>query len=497
MLKHILIVDDEKFIRLGLKRMIEQSGNGPYQIAMARNGQEAIEYIKDHPADIVFTDINMPLINGIDLIRHLHKSSNPPVTIIISGYNDFQYAVEGIRNGVVDYLLKPIDDQKIHELLLKYSHWGEENTDIHYMRQSLIQDLRYAAISDEMSERAEQELYQNISRFLGNEQKWLILLRGNSLSLDFNIIEVLQEKFGDQYLWVDHIGKWSMMIIPAFPSFLRESHQGISYWAGTVPLEESSCLYQSCLYAKELAKKGFLLNQPLVTADISFHNFTSSLDVEACISALSMGQLESLRRIIDRNWNEDARKQMNVLHFESQLYSFLQKIQEFYPNIYNRFEEIANQLKDYLSFYNWQAFLREFWGLMYLIADTIKNEGCGKYSPALQAAMDYIELHYMQDINLATVANHVSINYSVLSKEFKEQAGINFVNYLKKRRIEAAKHLLRTTSKNSGQIGRAVGFLNERQYVKVFRDMTGLTPTEFRRLHLCNSTASTNSDDPE
>ena len=70
-----------------------------------------------------------------------------------------------------------------------------------------------------------------------------------------------------------------------------------------------------------------------------------------------------------------------------------------------------------------------------------------------------------------------------LSKEFKEQVGINFVNYLKKRRIAEAKQLLLTTNLNSNAIGRTVGFFNERQYVKVFRDLTGLTPTEFRRLH--------------
>ena len=116
MLRNILIVDDEKFIRLGLKKIIEQSGIGSFQVTLARNGQEAVEHLEAHPVDMVFTDINMPLLNGIDFIRMLHGMKHPPIVVIISGYNDFQYAVEGMRNGAVDYLLKPIDDAQILEL---------------------------------------------------------------------------------------------------------------------------------------------------------------------------------------------------------------------------------------------------------------------------------------------------------------------------------------------------------------------------------------------
>ena len=210
---------------------------------------------------------------------------------------------------------------------------------------------------------------------------------------------------------------------------------------------------------------------------------TIALDIDACVSALCMGQTEAMRRIVERKWNEQGRMRMSAEAFEAQLMEFFQKVQQTCPRVFKKFEMLSHRLDDYLSFSSWQAFICEFWGYTYLLANAIKEEGMGHYSQSLKEALQYIDSHYMQDINLAMVANHVSVNYSVLSKEFKEQVGINFVNYLKKRRIAEAKQLLLTTNLNSNAIGRTVGFFNERQYVKVFRDLTGLTPTEFRRLH--------------
>lgn len=86
---------------------------------------------------------------------------HPPIVVIISGYNDFQYAVEGMRNGAVDYLLKPIDDAQILELLKKYLNWGEKTQDTD-IDQLLVQDLRYASVSTEIAWETERELLRRI-----------------------------------------------------------------------------------------------------------------------------------------------------------------------------------------------------------------------------------------------------------------------------------------------------------------------------------------------
>lgn len=490
MLQNILIVDDEKFIRQGLKRMIEQSGCGSFCVALARNGQEALEYMEHAPVDMVFTDISMPLMNGIDFLRRLSAMKCRPVTIIISGYNDFSYAVEGLRNGVVDYLLKPIDDAQVRKLLEKYRDWGEAQREDGYARQLLVRDLRYAAVEAEFPPEQEQEMLVRIGASLGGRQPELFFMRIHSLFFQSTVEERLHREFGQQAIFVADVGKWTMIVSGAAPSFLTNSGETATFWVGAVRLKPGMRFCEACRQARNAAKRGFLTGRSFVWADEAAQAIVGKpcpLNAEECVYAIGMGRNEAVRGALERSWGEQARKALSAEMFEAQLKAFLSQVRKEYPQIYSRYALISQKLEDYMAFSGWQEFSREFLGYTYLIANAVREYGMGRYSQTLQNALQYIEEHFARDINLAMVANHVSANYSVLSREFKEQVGINFVNYLKQRRIEAAKGLLLTTRKSSGEIGREVGFVNERQYAKVFRDITGLTPTEFRRLHPGNA----------
>src|SRR5690606_12047678 len=112
-LKTILIVDDEPRTREGVRKVLEASAAGRYQIATAASGVQAIEWLEHHTADLIITDIRMPQLGGLDLIEHIHDVPNPPVVIIISGHAEFDYAQQALKFGVVDYLLKPLDKNKL------------------------------------------------------------------------------------------------------------------------------------------------------------------------------------------------------------------------------------------------------------------------------------------------------------------------------------------------------------------------------------------------
>ena len=99
-MRKLLIADDEKNIRLGLKAMIEREYPGAYSIRLAADGRQALEEHGREPADILLTDIRMPNMDGIALIRKLAELGNSPVLLILSGYDDFQYAKEAIKHKV-------------------------------------------------------------------------------------------------------------------------------------------------------------------------------------------------------------------------------------------------------------------------------------------------------------------------------------------------------------------------------------------------------------
>ncbi|URJ62342.3 response regulator transcription factor [Paenibacillus polymyxa] len=106
----LLIADDEKNIRMGLQAMIEREFSGLYECVLVKDGREAWQHVKQFLPELVITDIRMPVMDGIMLMQHIREleSERRPLVIILSGYDEFQYAREAIRCGAREYLLKPI-----------------------------------------------------------------------------------------------------------------------------------------------------------------------------------------------------------------------------------------------------------------------------------------------------------------------------------------------------------------------------------------------------
>ena len=119
LMKTLLIVEDEKMIRQGIKTMVQRSGVPVEVIIECNNGELALEVIKQQKIDVMFTDIRMPKMDGIELVKQMQSCEHKPLTVAISGYDDFSYAVEMLRNGVREYILKPIEREKITEILKK------------------------------------------------------------------------------------------------------------------------------------------------------------------------------------------------------------------------------------------------------------------------------------------------------------------------------------------------------------------------------------------
>ena len=112
----LLIVEDEKLIRQGLKAMVYRSGVPVENVLECRNGEEALEILKMQKIDVMFTDIRMPKMDGMALMRAMQELPCKPLTVAVSGYDDFSYAVEMMRGGAREYLLKPVDRDKVKEV---------------------------------------------------------------------------------------------------------------------------------------------------------------------------------------------------------------------------------------------------------------------------------------------------------------------------------------------------------------------------------------------
>jgi two-component system, response regulator YesN len=113
--KNILIVDDEPRTRQGLQRTLDSWNNGEFTILVAENGDEVMLIMEEKKIHILLTDIRMPEITGLQLLKNIKENGHSPVVIVISAYSEFEYAQEALRLGVVNYLLKPIGKKKLIE----------------------------------------------------------------------------------------------------------------------------------------------------------------------------------------------------------------------------------------------------------------------------------------------------------------------------------------------------------------------------------------------
>ena len=111
-MKTVLIVEDEKLIRQGIRTMVQRSGVPIEVIMECNNGEAALDILKDQKVDVMFTDIRMPKMDGLELVREVQKLSHKPQIVAVSGYDDFAYAVELLRHGVREYILKPVEREK-------------------------------------------------------------------------------------------------------------------------------------------------------------------------------------------------------------------------------------------------------------------------------------------------------------------------------------------------------------------------------------------------
>lgn len=145
-MKTILIVDDEPRTRQGIKRTLESWSPGHYQFETFASAQEAMDWLESNEAVLLITDIRMPEINGLRLIEEINDKYPALFVIVISGYSEFEYARTALQYGVIDYLLKPIDKNKLTHAVEVALERNDQKQRIERMEK--IVDTRLMSTSD-------------------------------------------------------------------------------------------------------------------------------------------------------------------------------------------------------------------------------------------------------------------------------------------------------------------------------------------------------------
>jgi two-component system response regulator YesN len=509
-MRTLLIADDEQKIRLGLRAMVEREFPGHYDILFASDGDEALALCERGGVEIIITDIRMPRMDGIALIKHISEALINPAILILSGFDDFQYAKEAIRHDVKEYLLKPI------------------------VREELFSALR--RIEEEIT-RSEQ-----INERLEEGDQYREALRKSTLNEIFARSLMDEDEVAGKCLEVGLVPfEFPYYVGIAFGDFgKRERLNGESYlqrtssergwkWIGledkdgmNVIVSDRLELFEGLLvYFVGSGTEGFRIGlsgkeEKLGKIKLRYEEAKHALKYRLlsgqarsgliCYDSIKEREddyeipMESIRKLANM-LGTDREKEMKSLLLEVLDISKLNELpigyvegvvaalnELVFDQVFHSYGEASIEIfklyKKAGNVYNF-ASIHEYYhcaeSLLFSLNDYIRHiKAIHVEHKEMSKAVQYIHDHYHQDLSMAIVSNHVSLNYSYFSECFKEFTGESFVNFLKKVRVEQAKKFLEATDDKVYEIGKRVGIENPKQFNRVFREMVGVSAMEYR-----------------
>ncbi|SDX45887.1 response regulator [Paenibacillus sp. CF384] len=521
-MRTLLIVDDERNIRLGLKAIIERGYPGRYEMLFAADGEEALGLIQGGQVEIVITDIRMPGMDGLALIRQLALLEQKPVVMILSGHDDFQYAKEAMLYDVREYLLKPIvrDElfaalERVERELERQAALSERLGEVHHYRDELLaSQLNYiflhpAMTEIEIAERCAKAGWDALVEARDSSEAVqrgyviaLLKLRGGFSSGKVGQLEAMlaARPCGIRFYLKDRDEQ--LVVIceedegpSGLLAFMKEHHV-----SGKIGVSErlsgAGGVKQAYEEALEALRYGFL--QAVTAEPVLLH-----YDRKRARHQESHLPLEDIRRLANMLGTERDKEMKQILTElldPKKLAGFdIASIEEIskqlnelvFDRVFNQYgEESVEILRIYKKvgcMYNFETihdYFHSVEDLLLRLNDYVKGLRLVHVEhKEMKKAVSYIHDNYHRDLNMATVSNHVSLNYSYFSQAFKEFTGESFVVYLKRVRIQKAKSLLEETEHKIYEISEQVGFENSKQFNRVFREMEGISAMEYRTKH--------------
>ncbi len=530
----ILVVDDEPRHRIGLVNMIKRL-RPDYMASEARNGEEALRIAENNPLDIVITDIKMPVMDGLQFIEGLGDRINEIKVIILSAFGYFEFAQKAVSLGAFDYLLKPIDEVKVIEVLTKVENQiiieqavkrekeslrkQLDNTLPVYLELQLNKWVKGSLCETELKEiegifpykgpglvlaseianlKAHTENYtrDELNEIIINIKYWMkeaLKLQGHSLSFYLNV---------DKTILITILVAAEKCSLPALTdrTGLDEFINNLKIGYGFETVIGVSSSFESIFDKAEEAFKQavlalefsfFVEKENIIAFSEMVYNpkkviVTKYKEEEDLLEAIRKGNIEKsillMAGIFNRMTAEGYPTVSQLLNSVNHILISITKnvqnlIDEYkYHELIQRIPELVNK-SDSLD--------RLKTSVNKLISAII--EGIVLYREKkgfvlFEKCLEYIQKHLAEDISLETVAEEFHFNQSYFSYLFKSKTGVNFNQFLNDCRLKMGKELLEKTDKKVYEIANNVGYKDPKYFIRVFKKEFGMTPDEYRRL---------------
>ncbi|MBN2619255.1 MAG: response regulator [Spirochaetales bacterium] len=501
----VVIIDDEPNIREGLNFIIEWDKLGFEIVGEASNGREALLLIEKWNPNVVITDINMPEFSGLDLIEQC-KARNLDISfIIISGYDEFNLAKKALNLGVINYLLKPVDEEELTATLLKIKDSKLKSESrlrtSNYNYKALFKDLILnSSLVDELLIK---------EKFKLNEFNSFYYIIFDFHGISINDIEI-------EKLIIENLDSDS----PSTFNYEKESYYGFLVHSGHLSRFNGSI-------------SGFAINLISIIFNLTQINvsvYTGSRVRN--INQISQSRDEALETLNHRYYYEKGRvieyNQIKNRDFNNNyedldyINSYIQSIKD---NNNHELEESVNNIIDYFITNYSSAYIinmhlnRLLNGIIELVssvnsstneiitaASFILNRDSQIYLYSLETKLiklgqiatslfyynrnksnlslylkEYVDEHYKEMLSLKCIADKMDVNSAYLGQVFRKEYNVGFNDYLHQKRLEVAKKELSLNHLKIYEIAQEVGYTDVNYFMKKFEATFGVTPGQYRR----------------
>lgn len=526
-IRSVIIVDDEFRIGQLIRQLIHWDTLNMKCQDVLSDGETALEEILSNTPDIVLTDIRMPKIDGLDLIKATKDKGLNVCFIVVSGYKDFEYAHKALEYGIDDYLIKPVNENQLNDVLQKINNKLNDND-----LQNENQQKMNATVKE--SERIMKKDVWN--QILDNKDPESSTY--NNLNVKDSIYQVIDIKLDsieaahddaqqDRFVANSVCSNVEEILTDAVDELIVTSKPGLHiYCIIRYSSKSIDKINQLVSYYQDLKEKINMLDQYYVTIGVGRqHKFCDIRDsiseaYQAVCNRMTLGtdkiifsdELPPFSDFQIKEYLAEARDTIHrcvvqnskdaLLHYISMLYYNINEKQTdctvcysiadqlfsiFLNDIQTDFENIEkDKLKLYIKCQNCNhkaALVQTLKDGFSEYFDLIQIHEHKETIKPIRITKDFIESHYSEKITLDDMANKVGLSSAYFSALFKKETGTNLFNYINEIRIEHAKQLLQTSDESIAAIADMVGYTDERYFSKTFHKTTGIKPALFRKLH--------------
>lgn len=488
----VYLLDDEPFILEGLKYIVDWEDYGFEIVGSANNGEDGLKEILSMDIDLVLTDIMMPKMTGLELIDNLIKLNYHTNFIVLSAFQEFEYAKKAISMGAENYILKPIDSEELEKSIINIKKKLKENEsrskdkevvdnslllkiitekdyeNINYLKEKLKYNDEYRVGIIELKDK-EKDI-NKVLKEIPDINKYIYCIENKSKA-----VFIIDGKFNDEYIeGLTNIKNQITDLICdivyiSLGQVIKDLKDINTSYESAKDISEYKIIYPNISWIKEYKEK----NNEIIQLDMDFEELKTLL-INKDFNKASL--------YIDSKFNQLKKDDLNPKKIKS-------KALEVFLNVYNYINEL--KLMNNLSIYLENAVSKNTIDEIQLeLIDMIKfmqtklENTQESISPVIIKLLDHIDQNYQKDLNLKEISDRLNINSIYLGQLFQKEIGILFSDYINNFRINKAKDLLANTSLKASEIGELIGYSNKNYFYRRFKSIVGITPSEWRKLNI-------------